>query len=115
MISLPSNGERIPGFISETSFGLVEQRLMGFGEQDLSRQSWFIEASLTSTVMGSHEWNPKKEVPQLVANHVDSERLLNAASLVSERISTLALSNDEMIHWLGVNLVGEEKVDVNAS
>src|SRR5581483_6938392 len=104
-----SNGERIADFISDTSFELVKKRLAGFGERDFSRQSWFIEASLATTVMGSHDWSPKKEALRFVANRVDRERLLNAASLVSERISTLALSNDEMAHWLGVSLVGEKQ------
>lgn len=105
-----SNGERIPDFISETSFDLARKRLASFGEQDLSLQSWFIEASLTTTVMGSHEWSPpKNESLRFVANGMDRERLLHAASLVSERISALALSNDEMAHWLGVGLIGEKK------
>ena len=105
-----SDGERIPDFISETSFALVKKRLSGFGEQDLSLQSWFIEASLTTTVVGPHEWHPTKhESLRFGTNRVDRERLLNAASLVSERISTLALSNDEMAHWLGVSLIGEKQ------
>jgi type 2 lantibiotic biosynthesis protein LanM len=104
-----SNGERISDFISETSFELVRKRLASFDEQDLSRQSWFIEASLTSTVMGAHEWRPKHESLQFMADSADRERLLNAAILACERISTLALSNDEMAHWLGVVLVAEKQ------
>lgn len=105
-----SDGERIPDFISETSFDLVKKRLASFGEQDLSLQSWFIEASLTTTIVSPHEWRPtKNESLQFEAKRVDREQLLHAASLVSERLSTLALSNDEMAHWLGVSLIGEKK------
>lgn len=104
-----SDGERIADFIAETSFDLVKKRLASFGEQDLSRQIWFIEASMATTVMGSHDWSPKKGALQFVAGRVERERLLNAANRVGERISTLALANDEMAHWLGVSLIGEKQ------
>jgi type 2 lantibiotic biosynthesis protein LanM len=104
-----SNGERIADFNSERSFDLVKKRLAGFGEQDLRRQTWFIEASLTTTVMNPHEWSPQNEMLPFVTDRADREQLVNAASLISERLSTLALSNDEMAHWLGVILIGEKQ------
>ena len=103
-----SANERITDFLDEPGMNLVQRRLRRLSDDDLNRQLWFINASLTTLSMetdGAHWGTYELAEPQ---SHVDRPRLLAAARAVGERLEVLALNEAEDTSWIGVTLVNEK-------
>ncbi|HEV2863656.1 MAG TPA: type 2 lanthipeptide synthetase LanM family protein [Pyrinomonadaceae bacterium] len=99
-----STNERIADFFDEPSINQVRARLRELGEEDLTRQIWFIRASLTCLTKGegtSTGLPPKELLPP-----ADREQLLAGARAVGDRLEMLSLREGECASWIGVNLVG---------
>ncbi|HKS26453.1 MAG TPA: type 2 lanthipeptide synthetase LanM family protein [Pyrinomonadaceae bacterium] len=103
-----SRGERIADFLDETGLRLVERRMKQLGEEDLNKQLWFINASLTTLAMGSDgaHWASYRMIePELPATR---EQLLQAACAVADRLEELALRDEHEVSWIGVALLNEK-------
>ncbi len=103
------NGETIAAFFAESGFELVTRRIQQLDEEDLERQSWIIQASFTSMILGTDQAVHKILHLQPSKNSVTQEQLLTAAQKVGDRLSKLALTNEETAGWLGVTAVKERE------
>jgi type 2 lantibiotic biosynthesis protein LanM len=103
------NGETIPTFFAESGLELVTKHIQQLDEEDLERQSWIIQASFTSMILGTDQTTHKTLHLQPSKKAVTQEQLLTAAQNVGDRLSKLALVNEETAGWLGVNAVQERE------
>jgi type 2 lantibiotic biosynthesis protein LanM len=97
-----SSEERIADFFNEPGMTLVEHRLQGLSENDLTQQLWIIRASLaTLSTSGERELRPKYRLtePQTI---VDRENLLAAARAVGDRLETLGIRGEHDVSWIGL-------------
>jgi len=107
-----SANQRIADFFDETSLDLVRRRLGNLGEDDLSRQIWFIRASLSALTRGKgrDKWGGSRlREPESVAGPGD---LLAAARKVGERLGQLALRQNEQVCWISAKLINERAWNV---
>jgi type 2 lantibiotic biosynthesis protein LanM len=97
-----SAGERIGDFFSQSGLSLVQRRLRQLSEDDLSRQLWFVRASLATLSMG-FDLAPGYQLtrPQTKA---ERERLLAAARSVGDHLESLALRNERGASWIGLSV-----------
>jgi type 2 lantibiotic biosynthesis protein LanM len=102
-----SDGEPLVDFFAEPSMELVKNRLQQLDEQDLARQTWFIEASLATLLSGSEQMTGKALQIKPARFLASRERLIAAACAVGERLDTLALRSNYGASWLGVSPVNE--------
>jgi type 2 lantibiotic biosynthesis protein LanM len=103
------NGETITAFFAESGLELVTRRIQQLDEEDLERQSWIIQASFTSMILGTDQAAHKILHLQPSKNSVTQEQLLTAAQKIGDRLSKLALTNKETAGWLGVNAIKERE------
>ncbi len=112
-----SRGKRIADFLDEPSLEAVRKRLQLFDEHDLTRQSWFIQASLATIPIGnghlgrsgaeSARAQASKLVP--VRTKATRERLLKAAYAVGDRLCELALVSEHGANWIGLTYINERE------
>lgn len=101
-----SRGERIPEFFEEPPMRAVERRLRGLSEEDLARQVWFVNASLSSLTLG-HTANEVTRAKFEAGRAAPSPgRLLAAAEAVAARLEGLALRDGSHVNWVGLTFVG---------
>lgn len=104
-----SRGKQIADFLAEKSLDLVRHRVQQLGEDDLKRQLWFIDASLTTLSMEADgaQWGTYELVEPRV--RADRDQLIAAAAAVGNRLEELVLrGNDGEVSWIGVALVNEK-------
>ena len=102
-----SSGKRITDFLDESGMTLTMRRIRNFSEEDLTKQLWFIRASLAtlSMDMDSAKWPTYSLTePQTIT---DSEQLLRAAQAVGDRLASLAIHGENDASWLGLTLINE--------
>ncbi|HEU4389375.1 MAG TPA: type 2 lanthipeptide synthetase LanM family protein, partial [Blastocatellia bacterium] len=102
-----SRNDAISEVFDEPSLEVVNNRIRGLNEDDLSRQVWFIRASLTTLVMGTGRETWKRYKPAVPSGIVTRERLLEASCAVGDRLGVLALRNNDLVSWIGVTMVDE--------
>ncbi|MBI4509843.1 MAG: type 2 lantipeptide synthetase LanM, partial [Deltaproteobacteria bacterium] len=102
-----SRGERLEGFLAQSSLDLVVRRFSELSDDDRSRQSWFVRASLGTLVMGESDasWRGYPPTPARRA-HAASD-FLEAARRIGDRLDTLALAGPSKADaiWLGLRLL----------
>ena len=102
-----STNQTIPDFLNESSLDAVRRRIGVLSEEDLSRQSWFIRASLSTLTMGKGQSNWKGYATVEPSRRVARAELMAAARDVAERIDLLAMRGDDTVSWLGITLINE--------
>lgn len=104
-----SRGECIPDFLVEPSIESVKKRLQQLHEEDLARQTWFIQASLATILMGAQHGSfvLSRLVP--TPTHASRERLIQAACAVGDRLCERALLGERGANWLGLTYVNERE------
>jgi type 2 lantibiotic biosynthesis protein LanM len=102
-----STGERIADYCETSGMALVRRRLQEFGDDDLSRQLWFVRASLATLAMGA-EREQVRRLPhaggRTRAEHGHGP-LIAAACAVGDRLEALALRSNGQATWIGLDLV----------
>lgn len=100
-------GKRIADFFHEPGLEAVQKRLQTLDEQDLAMQSWIIQASFASMLMGSSV-NIRK-TRHLPPSHsgVTRKRLIQGARAVGDYLYKSALRSEDDAGWLGVTQVKE--------
>jgi type 2 lantibiotic biosynthesis protein LanM len=107
-----SSHERIANFFDESSMTLVQRRLQGLSDPDLTQQIWFIRASLTSLAMSEDRvrWQTYRLTePQTI---VTCDQLLLASRAVGDRLEALALRDDRNALWIGLKLINERRCSI---
>ncbi|MBV9020937.1 MAG: type 2 lantipeptide synthetase LanM family protein [Ktedonobacteraceae bacterium] len=102
-----SDGESLGDFFDEPSLELVKRRLQHLDEQDLARQTWIIQATLATLLLGPEQIMGNAFQLKPAQSPVSRERLIASACAVGERLDKLAVRTDDAASWLGVNLVNQ--------
>lgn len=97
-----SRGRCIPGFFDASGLERVRSRVEAFGEDDLRRQRWFIEASLATLAPGFEQAMSATYARSEPAARVDPARLVACAEALGDRLEALALRHEEGVSWLGL-------------
>ncbi len=103
-----SSNQQIVDFSGESGMALVQRRLQQLSDADLTRQLWFIHASLTTLAMaedGVQFSSYRVTEPQ---NNASREQLLAAATAVGDRLEALALHGEKDISWIGLTVIHEK-------
>lgn len=103
-----SSNQKIADFSGESGMALVQRRLQQLSDTDLTRQLWFIHASLTTLAMaedGVQFSSYRVTEPQ---NNASREQLLAAATAVGDRLEALALHGEKDISWIGLTVINEK-------
>ncbi len=97
-------GGRIEDIFEFTGIELAKNRLEKLSEEDMRRQIWFINASLTALTIGTESNQmPSYELAR-EAEPADEEALTRAAAAAGERLMELAIEGDDDVAWLGLSL-----------
>ena len=101
-----SGGEIVPDFFGEASMSVVHRRLRSLGEADLARQTWFVEASLSTFSNASTEETRGHGAiePCGPCGEPSRDRLLAAVRAIGNRLEAVALRGDLDASWIGLNL-----------
>lgn len=99
-----SDGERLPEMFPRSGLDLARRCLAGLGEDDLTRQLWYIHASFATLSMDGvtgggavYRLTPCDEA-------AEPARLLAAARDIGDRLARLALRGADDATWIGVAL-----------
>ena len=98
------HGHKIGDVLAETGMELVRRRLEHLSEDDLTRQRWFIRASLATVPKAAHR--VARAVSRVSAQPpvVSHEELLAQATAIADRLDTMALRDAQDVSWLGITL-----------
>lgn len=105
----PDHGDRVGDIFAETGMELVRQRLEHLSEDDLTRQLWFIRASLATVPKTAHR--VARAIPRVSAQPaaVTREELLAQSIAIADRLDMLALRDAQDVSWLGITLARDEQ------
>ncbi|MBW4564991.1 MAG: type 2 lantipeptide synthetase LanM family protein [Mojavia pulchra JT2-VF2] len=103
-----SSNQQIPDFSSESGMALVQRRLQQLSDADLTRQLWFIHASLTTLAMAGDRVQFSSYHVIEPQNNASHEQLLAAAQAVGEHLEALALHGEKDVSWIGLTLIKEK-------
>jgi type 2 lantibiotic biosynthesis protein LanM len=102
-----STGERIGGVLDEPGMVRARRRFEAMGDDDLSRQLWFIRASLaTLSPARPRPPQPVYQLPEAPAKAGRSE-FLAAARAVGDRLEKLAVHGEDDVSWIGLAAIQE--------
>ena len=103
-----SRGERLPEYFSAPPIDGARECIQGMHEDDLARQQWIIEASLTTMFMDT---NQQRKLPLSTSSRtVTAQELVTEACAIGDRLRALALDGEQgSKQWLGVVLEREEQ------
>lgn len=103
-----SNGERFADVLQESGMARAIRRVENLSEDDLERQRWLIQASLTTLAMGGEQATWRSYPLKKPAAPASRERLLAGARAVGDRLDALALQDGSEIGWIGLTLVRDQ-------
>ncbi len=101
-----SRGECIPDLLTEPSQDFVSRRVQQLDEQDLSRQFWFIQASLATIQVGYEQMEQKYLHLIPSQEKVTKKRFIKVACEIGDRLCQLALCNEHDVSWMGLTMHG---------
>ena len=104
-----SKGICIPAYLNETSIASVEKRLRSLDERDLTRQLWFIEASLATVLLSEGTMSRKQSRLEPVEEQGSHAMFLQAACDVADRLVNLAYVDEHGAGWIGMTYVDERE------
>jgi type 2 lantibiotic biosynthesis protein LanM len=109
-----SDGAHIPNVLSQPGLGIVRHRIAGFSSADRERHCWMIRTAMQVSTLNTLEGLPYPNPTNLESHDLpSSDRFLDAARLVGDRLDELAFRDDGGAIWFGVkSLKGKRwKVD----
>jgi type 2 lantibiotic biosynthesis protein LanM len=108
------SGDLLSDVFAECGMAGVRKVVHRLGEADLERQLWLIRASMASPATGKGRNDkiaerrdqasaePLARPAKQAACAVDHGRLIDAANIIGERLSTLAIRGGDDVAWLGL-------------
>jgi type 2 lantibiotic biosynthesis protein LanM len=102
------DGVVVQGFLAASGMDTVRTKIRRMGTDDLRRQKWCIEASLTGLTFGT-QVRPASRACELPGQALDTELALRAATALADELLDTAVhgTDDQPPHWLSLNVVGE--------
>ncbi len=116
LILYSASGEPIEGVLTETGMDMARRRIEQLSDQDLSRQEWFIRASLATLAPFDYEaeFQVKGLYQLLETDKIPGrEQYLASARAVADRLADTALLGEEDVSWIGLELLAEESWDIS--
>lgn len=106
-----STGEKIDGFLAKTGLSIAQETVAGLGPNDLSRQTWFIRASMATLDLQKDDLTRKYYKPVWPSSVVGREQiapqLIEEARRVGTRLEELALQEEDHATWIGFAYVNK--------
>jgi type 2 lantibiotic biosynthesis protein LanM len=104
---LQTSAGPIPDFFEEAGLSAARRRVRGMGKEDLERQSWLIEASLSTLSEDGPDGSAYPVTTAITSSDPGAlrHRLLAAAQAVGDRLQTLAFRGNPGASWVGLQLV----------
>ncbi|GHO48363.1 type 2 lanthipeptide synthetase LanM family protein [Ktedonospora formicarum] len=103
-----SDREPLFDLFDTTGLDQMRKRIEHLNEQDLAQQVWIIATSLAVPQMGFEGLVEKSLSLHPIHQPATRERMIALAKTIGARLEDLALQEDEMVSWLGVNLFREK-------
>src|SRR5262249_52281577 len=100
-----SSDERMASFFEESSLSSARERIAEASDSDLSRQTWFIRASMASLTVGhAHDVGTptSTDAAELPAQPDD---FIAVASMVGDKLEMLAIEQRDENAWIGLVLM----------
>lgn len=115
-----TTGSILPEMLNETGLERARTRLMNLCEDDLARQRWIIQASLTMNAPEGHKQSAVWELPLHSKRKgtpwpATVERLQQAAFTLGDRITSLALTEGSEVGWLTIAPLREHEWKIQAA
>jgi type 2 lantibiotic biosynthesis protein LanM len=95
-------GIQIDSFFAATGLEVFQRRMARLSESDLERQSWMVGVSVASAGLTATTVEYSPAVHPSVVHRADESALLEAARLIGDRVSELAIRADDEVMWLGL-------------
>ncbi|GAA4384007.1 type 2 lanthipeptide synthetase LanM family protein [Actinomadura verrucosospora] len=102
-----SDGRCLNQFFTRSGWDMIRDRLAHFGEENLHRQLWYIQASMSTLALNNETVFRSYRAPVGI-RPVDRKLLLDQASAVAERIIELARWRHDCASWIGLTF-GESR------
>ncbi|MEV0126728.1 type 2 lanthipeptide synthetase LanM family protein [Streptomyces sp. NPDC050703] len=106
------DGTVIPAALEQSGMDRARRRIRSLSEEDLARQTWFLDASLTALTLGDDVSEPPAALPAHgpapASAPATDDALIAAARRTGDRLLELAVTDGDTISWLGLALVGEK-------
>lgn len=100
----------ISDFLDQPGLATTQQTVLKLHEDDLERQSWFIEASFSSWLLEKEPLVWKQPTVTLPSGkEVTRERLLAAACRIGDHLCKLAVGDWRGVNWIGLTLNHENQ------
>lgn len=108
-----SRGVKFTDFIKRPTLQDARQRVLSMDDADHARQSWFIRASLASASIdgttGGNRFLPREsQIGVLELRPVDQRELVRLATVMGDRLDTMAFRDAGATSWATIELAGEE-------
>jgi type 2 lantibiotic biosynthesis protein LanM len=102
-----SDGDPVPDLVEQPSLDVVRRRLEALGEDDRVAQTWIVEASLATLLMGRESSVATRVRVPRRERSVTHDDLVACATGLGERIGQVALQDAGAAFWLGVGPLDE--------
>ncbi|MEA5552683.1 type 2 lanthipeptide synthetase LanM family protein [Anabaena cylindrica UHCC 0172] len=105
-----SSGKRIANFFDASTMSSPARRLHQFSGNDLAQQTWYIRATLATTVTGDelkHDSVSRPTISHSSNTVAVQSQFLAAALAVGDRLESLAIQGGGDATWVGIELVDQ--------
>jgi type 2 lantibiotic biosynthesis protein LanM len=106
-------GQVVEDFFAESGLARSCRRIAALGEEDLERQSAFIEASLNLARPAGTRLSPPREPLREEPGPADPDRLLAMATRLGRRLARLAIRDGGRVSWLHPDSQGLRPIEVD--
>ena len=96
-------------YFAQSGLSAAQQRISGFGEDDLAAQKWFIEASLATSEVKRRDWQVSSRVSaEAAARPNNEEKFVEQAIEIGEKLDHLAIHHGKEATWNGLLYAGRK-------
>ncbi|MCW6005095.1 type 2 lantipeptide synthetase LanM family protein [Micromonospora sp. CPCC 205371] len=108
-----ADGTVLAGMVDRSGMRIARDRLAALSGEQLARQTWFIQASLTALIMGDPARWPAQPALEGTAAPAPAGGYLEGAARIADRLLETAIVDGDRIGWLGLNLVADKVWNLN--
>ncbi|MDT7790431.1 MAG: hypothetical protein QOF58_8850 [Pseudonocardiales bacterium] len=102
-----TSGLRLPGMLPEPGLEVVERKIAAMSEVDRHDQQWVIAAALASRPRPVSHKSGSSLPGHVAAVDPDPARLLVAACGIADQILAHAVTGQDRVNWLGLELIDD--------
>ncbi len=110
-----SDNKCIRQFFDKHEIASVAGRIPELNDEDLTRQLWFVRASMASTDNGKTHKSHHKRIPVVATEAAEKSLLLQGAVDVGDQLHRLAIQSGNEANWIGLTLANAREWSLKAS